>query len=318
MEFVTPKFWFKEPNFFQKFFLSPVEAIYECAVDHNYKKEYATKLARQKVIAIGGITAGGSGKTVATKAVAEFLSAAGVRVAILSRGFGRKSSETLRVHLHKHNFEDVGDEPIMLAKYFPVIVGKDRAKSAQLAGEDFDVFILDDGLTQRYLQPDLKLIVIDAAQGFGNGHLLPLGPNRLNFNKIKSDIDAVIILGSMDFPVDFAPIFREEVHYEFPEIAQPVVAFCGIGFPDKFFKTLDCYGHYDIVEKIIYPDHHTYKEGDLQELIFCAKKHGARLVTTEKDFVKIPAAFCEEVEIVRGNAKISEDLAKFFRDFLHC
>ncbi|MDR2781963.1 MAG: tetraacyldisaccharide 4'-kinase [Holosporaceae bacterium] len=283
--FRTPEFWYRKPSVIQKLILKPVASLYEYISTRNYRKGYFYKSCGTRVIAIGGVTLGGSGKTLVVQSICEILQSQGRKVAILSRGFGRSSSEILRVNGAIHSYKDVGDEPLLLARSAPVYVGKDRSKTAQLAEADgAEVLILDDGMTQKYLQPDLKLIVVDSEQFFGNGEMFPLGPNRLNFEKIKHDIDGVIILdrNGNDFNV-----FDEKIHTFCGRIQtnSPVgskIAFCGIGYPDKFFNSLK-----NCIEKIAFPDHYPFSDDEIEKLILKAKKNNAQLVTTEKDLCRI-------------------------------
>lgn len=272
--------------------------VYRSVVSWRYRRVHAhIPQSGQIVIAVGGITAGGSGKTVVVKAIAQFLTSMGYRVAILSRGFGGNITENCMVLPDNHSWKDVGDEPLMLAQYFPVFVGKNRAKSAQLAGDNFDILIMDDGLTQRYLRPHIQVLVIDTYQGLGNGRMLPLGPNRLSITQVLPLVDGVILLGDGSFclrsalsscaQVSIMPrlsLFREIPYTERLPDNTPIIAFCGIGYPDKFFNSLK---GYPVVEQIVFPDHHPYTDCELEQLKQRAIQAGARLVTTEKDFIKI-------------------------------
>jgi tetraacyldisaccharide 4'-kinase len=251
-------------------------------------------------MAIGGITAGGSGKTMVVQSICEILMAQNKRVAILSRGYGRSRKESLCVDNKIHTYRDVGDESLLLSNVAPVYVSSDRYKSATLAeSEGFDFFILDDGITQKSLKPDIKLVVVDEEQRFGNGEMLPLGPNRLNFEKIKADIDGIIILGKekKEIPIDTCdiPVYRGEIWQDFSKIKKRIIVFCGIGYPDKFFNS---FVDFKIVEKITFPDHYPYSIDDMEKLIFKANSSNAQLITTEKDFMRIPIKYRSSVTIV--------------------
>ena len=308
MIFKTPKFWYKDANVILRCILYPISKIYAFFAWLNYKRGYKYKSKKSKVIAIGGITAGGSGKTIVAASLCEILKNINKKPAIISRGFGRSSKETFIVDDRIHTFKDVGDEPLLLSKYADVFVGKDRANSAKLAEkEGYDFFILDDGVTQKYLYPDVKFVVIDNSQGFGNGEMLPLGPNRLNFNIIKKDIDAAIIITSDVFEntkkneskiPNSIPRVLGYLEHDFSNIKlhERVFAFCGIGYPKKFFDSL--YQKLDVVKTLSFPDHHPFSNDDIIDLISEAKTHNAKLVTTEKDLMRIPKRFHEFVSTV--------------------
>lgn len=293
----NPKFWYGSPNILTRFLLSPCSLLYGYFAQRNYRREYENSLKKQKVIAVGGLTVGGSGKTVVTQFIVETLLKNGKKVAVLSRGYGRKSKKILQVDPSVHSYEDVGDEPLLLSKYCPVFVGKDRAKSARLAGNQFDYFVMDDGLVQKYLKPDIRILVVDGMQKTGNGYLLPLGPNRLKFSWVKGDIDAVVSFN--EFPLDFTPIFSGKIQNM--RLTGPVIAFCGLGYPQKFFESL---GHCSLIKRISFPDHHEYTDKEVRSLLDMKHRFSATLVTTMKDFVKIPEKYRNSITPLSANAVI--------------
>lgn len=289
----NPKFWYTKPNFVEKILLTPFELVYSYLAKKNYNRPYRYALNNhQKVIAVGGMTVGGSGKTIVTQLIAEQLSREGKKVAVLSRGYGRESSEALRVDLKQHSYKDVGDEPLILAQYCSVFVGKNRYECAKLAGAQFDCFIMDDGFVQRYLQPDVFILVADGLQGFGNGHLLPLGPNRLKFSWVKNDINLVVAFNNFD--VGFEPTI--DLVFQKPKVEGAIVAFCGLGYPQKFFDTLS---RCNLVKTVAFPDHYEYSETDIIELLKLKDMLSATLVTTEKDFIKIPPKYQEKISVIK-------------------
>jgi len=293
----NPNFWYREPVFFESFFLKPISALYSCVAKKNYNRKYQNSLSNQKVIAVGGLTVGGSGKTIVTQFIVNELTKQGKRVAVLSRGYGRKSDKIIRVNPEEHSHKDVGDEPLLLSKYCPVFVGKNRAESAKFAGDDFDVFVLDDGIVQRYLKPDLRVLVVDGKQGIGNGHMLPLGPNRLKLSWIKDDINAIVSFNN--FKSDFEPVFNAQTHIT--PISGAVIAFCGLGYPQKFFDSLtSC----SLLKCIEFPDHHKYTDDDIKNLLNLKHQYSAKLVTTMKDFVKIPKCYQSDITAIDVNASI--------------
>ncbi|MDR0632112.1 MAG: tetraacyldisaccharide 4'-kinase [Holosporaceae bacterium] len=298
--FKTPEFWYRKPSVFQKIVLRPISYIYSRVATRNYWKSYAYEARKAKVIAIGGITMGGSGKTIVVHSICEALKSKNKKVAVLSRGFGRLSKKTLLVDSGIHSCKDVGDEPLLLSNVAPVYVGKDRSKSAKLAEtEDFDFLVLDNGITQKFLKPNIKLVVIDGEQRFGNGEMFPLGPNYLNFKEIKSDIDGIIVLNKHPqikcLENEGIPLLYGKLQPDFSQIKGRVVAFCGIGYPNKFFNSL---ADFAIVEKIAFPDHYPFSDADIEKLIFKAERWKAQLVTTEKDFMRISEKYRCIISIV--------------------
>ena len=294
----NPKFWNESsPNFLIKLLLSPLSRVYSKISKMNYKRPYEYVSENAKVVAVGAVTMGGSGKTVVTSAICDILNMAKKKNAVLSRGYGRKNDEILLVNPDIHTFEEVGDEPLLLARKSPVIVGKNRGEAMHFANhhfnENFDFFILDDGIMQKSLQPNIRLVVIDSRQKFGNGEVFPLGPNRIYFEDIKDDIDAVIYLRnegdtSMASEIDFNPIITGVIKQDYSKIDlnQKFFAFCGIGYPKKFFDSLK---NLDVVKTKAYPDHYPYTLNAIYRLENEAQNLGAQLITTEKDLMRIPA-----------------------------
>lgn len=306
----NPNFWYDKPSLLLKLVLRPFSYIYSFFAHRELRKAYKYA-SSAKVIAIGGATVGGSGKTIVAQALASLFLEKNKKVAFLSRGYARRSSDT-RVVSEEDSYLDVGDEPLILSKVAPVIVGKNRALSAKIAEKaGASVLILDDGLAQRYLRPDINVLVIDSQQLFGNGYTLPLGPNRFALHVLRQHVDFVIFLRSSKCSEN--QLEGEKIHCSslldplvlkdysewrhFSEVIidaslavslnapKRVVPFCGLGYPKKFFKSLS--GH-EIIKTFSFPDHYPYTDEDIIKLISFADENGAQLVTTEKDLARIP------------------------------
>lgn len=299
----APGFWYerKPINKISRRVLWLLSRIYAFFAERNYRRGYKYKTQAAHVVAIGGITVGGSGKTPVIISICKTLGAANAKAAILSRGFGRNSRKLLKVDKRVHTAGDVGDEPLMLSKYAHVFVADDRVKSAKAAERlGHKLMILDDGLTQRDLQPNVKFVVVDSSQGFGNGELLPLGPNRLSFDMIKNDIDAIVIIKASkhenidgiksQLPKNI-PLIIGYLKENFLNLSYEdrFFAFCGIGYPKKFFNSLDkklC-----VTGRMEFPDHYQYSEDDIVDLLDKARLDGVKLITTEKDLCRIPSRY---------------------------
>lgn len=297
----TPKFWDNKPSFIQKTLLKPVSSIYRAISNYRYDLPYDVTLNDKKVIAVGGITMGGSGKTVVVSSICKILKEHNKKFAVLSRGYGRMFSKPLKVDKDVHTYKDVGDEPLMLANQFDVFVGKNRAETAEMAA-DYEYLVLDDGLTQRYLEPTKKILVIDELQGFGNGEIFPLGPNRLDYEKIKLDLDGIVLLGDRDDGVDFKtsgiPVYYGKREQDFRGISGRLIVFCGLGYPKKFFYK---FANYEVAKTMAFPDHYPYKDNDIKLMLSEAFRLGAQLVTTEKDLMRIPQRYWSHIKTVGVN-----------------
>lgn len=248
-------------------------------------------------IVVGGLTAGGDGKTPLVLALAALLADRGETPAILTRGYGRRGNGAAAPFIVAPDAtcDLAGDEALLLARRAPTIVGADRAAGARLAqDEGATVALLDDGFHSRRIAPDLALLVIDADYGVGNGRCLPAGPLRAPLAAQIAHADALVLIGDGDAGMRLArgtekPIFHANL------VAEPgaalkgtrVVAFAGVGRPEKFFRTLTQSGA-EIVASHGFPDHHRYRPEEIAALEALAQRLDARLMTTEKDVVRLP------------------------------
>ena len=255
------------------------------------------KRLNKPVICVGNAVVGGAGKTPVTLALAELLKNQGYHPALVYKGYKRTNHETLRVDLNQHTLADVGDEPLMAAAFAPTFVAKTRLMAAQAADDDSesDLLILDDGLQNPTLMKDLTFLVVDATYGFGNDRVLPAGPLRMTQKDALNQADAVILLGQGPAPLTTKPLFRGHLVSLLPDAlrGKPLVAFAGIGRPEKFFEGLGRAGAH-LVETLSFPDHHAYTAEDLALLTQCTPE-GAIRVTTGKDTVRLPPHFATPI-----------------------
>lgn len=300
--FKTPEFWYKDPGLLRKLFLKPISEIYRIVSNYRYHLPCDVSLHGMKVMAVGGITAGGSGKTLVVSSICKMLQENDKKFAILSRGYGRIASNALKVDNAVHGYEDVGDEPLMLSRQFDVFVGKNRAETADMAEKMIggcEYLVLDDGLTQKYLEPTKKIVVVNNDQLFGNGEMLPLGPNRLDFNEIKADIDALFVLkregDEAVASFEGIPVRYGNIKQNFDDISGRLIVFCGLGYPQKFFQI---FSNFEIAKTIVFPDHYPYKDEDISKMLEEAFRLRAQLVTTEKDLMRIPRKYWSQIKTV--------------------
>jgi tetraacyldisaccharide 4'-kinase len=240
------------------------------------------------VICMGNVTLGGTGKTPLAIALAKMLQDAGHQPFFLSRGYGGKAAGPLRVNANEHSAREVGDEALLLAAIAPAIIARDRAAGARLAVEQgASVILMDDGFQNPSLAKDVSLLVVDTDQGMGNGRVFPAGPLREPLKYALKRADAVIAVGqkglakSMPVPVMGAQLCNLE-----PLPQGPLIAFAGIGRPDKFFDALRKQGA-ELVQEIAYDDHQVYQPRELERLKQWAAKENATLLTTQKDYVRL-------------------------------
>jgi tetraacyldisaccharide 4'-kinase len=293
----APAFWGPGQGGVMPMLLAPAAWIYGAAVVARTAMAPSPWRAPVPVICVGNVTAGGSGKTPVAIALAERLTIIGRTPHFLTRGYGGSERGPLRVDPAHHTAADVGDEALLLATHCPTWIGADRARSARLATEaGADVLVMDDGLQNRTLEQDLGVLVFDGGFGIGNGRLLPAGPLREPLATALGRVGAAIIIGNDETGIGERlprglPALKAHVTPG-PEAealsSARVVAFAGIGRPDKFFETLAATGA-ELVERIPFPDHHPFSAADLAGLTARARQLNARLVTTEKDWMRLDA-----------------------------
>ncbi|MBK8196886.1 MAG: tetraacyldisaccharide 4'-kinase [Acidobacteria bacterium] len=277
--------------------LTPLSWLYLWGLNRKLASAAPFK-ATVPVICIGNLTTGGAGKTPVAEALRARINALGLRAATLSRGHGGSEAGPLKVDPGFHSFRDTGDEPLLLAASGEAWIGRDRPDAARaMAAAGVQAILMDDGHQNPSLAKDFTFVVIDAEAPFGNRHVLPKGPLREPVAQGLSRADAVILMGAGPVPPEVIasgkPVLRAHIEATDPMPAGPLVAFAGIGRPEKFFDSLKADGA-DLRDAVPFADHHPYSPGDLAYLRQLAADNGARLITTSKDHVRLPPEFRAE------------------------
>lgn len=254
------------------------------------------------VICIGNPTVGGSGKTPTALMVLERLTSRGARPFALLRGHGGRLAGPVAVDTQKHTAADVGDEALLLAQAAPTIVARDRpAGGAYAVAHGATHVVMDDGFQNPSLAKDVSLLVIDGEAGVGNGRVLPAGPLRAPLAPQIARADAVLIAGGGSCANALAQLTRShgkallsgKVEPDSATVARltgrPLLAFAGIGRPQKFADTLKDAG-LTVGRLHAFGDHHPYAPGDIAPLLAEADAAGWQVVTTTKDRVRLSDA----------------------------
>jgi len=267
------------------------------------------------VVCVGNLVVGGAGKTPATLAIADRLAATGLTVHFATRGYGGRLAGPVRVDPARHTFKDVGDEALLLARHAPTWVASNRGVGVQAAADGAHVVVMDDGFQNPSVRSDLAFVVIDAGQGFGNGLVLPAGPMRERARDGLARASCVVLVG----PAQPASAVAEAVKQSGARVlnanlltrippalaGQRLLAFAGIGRPDKFFAGLKAAGG-TLCEARAFADHHPFSEREIEDLIADAERLGAKLVTTEKDAVRLPEWAASRVGVAQAELVWSE------------
>lgn len=289
-----------------------------------------TRRLPARVISVGNLTVGGTGKTPMVIAVAQRLKEKGYKPAVLSRGYKGKAGKGVSVVSDGEKIcedpEMVGEEPILIAKRLPgipVLVGSDRYRTGGYAFQKWgtDLIVLDDGFQYLGIEKDLNLLLVDATNPFGNGYLLPRGILREPIDRLKSADGIVLtkvnllpdVVGLAEriqriagpvpiFQAVLAPtqlICRSTGVQSSPKdlAGKKVVCFSGIGNPFTFRRLLEQLGA-KVVKELVFKDHHAYTSGDEDKIELAAKETaGDFVITTEKDVVKISDRVIKKIDL---------------------
>jgi tetraacyldisaccharide 4'-kinase len=291
-----PAFWWRRPGL-RAGLLAPLAAGYGAIAARRMARQ--GKHAGLPMLCVGNFTLGGVGKTPTVLTIAKMLTEAGERPFCLSRGYGGSIAGPRRVDAHADHAARVGDEALLLARVAPTIVASDRVAGAKLARSGgASVVIMDDGLQNASLVKDFTLAVIDGKRGVGNACVFPAGPLRAPLEAQLAATDAVLVVGDgrgADAVVAATharglPVLHGRL---VPDAAagttlkgRKVMAFAGIGDPEKFFASAREAG-VDIAQRRAFPDHHRYTAEEAASLIRDAEHDGLALLTTEKDRARI-------------------------------
>jgi tetraacyldisaccharide 4'-kinase len=309
---LAPGFWQSGSASRLPALLRPLAALYGLGNRLNQRMTAAQEIGAP-VLSIGNLVAGGAGKTPTAIAIAQRLLALGRHPQIVSRGYGGRLTGPVRVDLNHHQAADVGDEALLLAAAAPTWIGSNRpaaARAAVVAGAD--CIIADDAHQTYALARRLSLLVVDGGYGFGNGLQLPAGPLREPIADGLARCDALVLIGPRSVPLpDFGsrPVFAATLEPNAADAVRlrgrRVLAFAGIGRPEKFFTSLQQAGA-TVVQTATFPDHAPYSPDTVMRLVETAHRLSAIPVTTAKDQVRLPAAARTMVDVLRVSLNFSE------------
>ena len=290
-----PAFWWRPPGFLAAA-LAPLGALYGAVAARRMARR--GQRARVPVICIGNLTLGGSGKTPAAIAVARMLQSEGERPTFLTRGYGGRLAGPVTVSA-SHTAADVGDEALMLARVAPTIVARDRGAGADAVPAETTVIVMDDGFQNPSLEKNIAMLAIDGKRGIGNGKLFPAGPLRAPLKAQLGRCLALLVVGEPGESThallqaslrDLLPWFIGRLVPDPEAIARladrQVLAFAGIGDPEKLYATLRAAG-IAVAQTRSFADHHVFTAAEAAELITDADARGLTLVTTEKDHARM-------------------------------
>lgn len=286
--------------------LMPISWVYYIAGRIVYGvRKLRTVRSRRPIICVGNILAGGVGKTPVVRAIANYFGAP-----VVMRGY-KKSAKT----------GNIGDEATMLARTGLAVHVGDRKSNVVLLNKQMDEngpIVMDDGLQNPTIKKDISILVFDEGLGYGNGLLLPAGPLRVP-KSAAVNADAIIVIKSKTPKKKFVlpvgiPVFYAKNQTVSPyDENQKLVAFAGIGYPKKFFAALK-----NVVARRSFADHYEYTKDDLDALMRLANKKKAKLITTEKDWVRLPIELRDEIKYARLDTVIDNAFYDWVKEKIKC
>jgi tetraacyldisaccharide 4'-kinase len=248
------------------------------------------------VLCVGNLVMGGAGKTPTALEVARVCRELGMMPGFLSRGYLGREQGPVVVSPGVHKAEDVGDEPLLLARHSPTVVSADRPSGAKLlASLGVNVVVMDDGFQNPSLRKDLSLLVVDAARGIGNGFVFPAGPLRAPLLAQMRHADALVLLGGAEAGAAVRaaaragmPILRAHVEAVRRRglKRRPYLAFAGIADPARFYRALSRAGA-ELGHTMSFPDHHLFSDADCERILAEAMHRNLVPITTEKDRTRL-------------------------------
>lgn len=279
--------------------LAPWAWLYGIGVRYD-RTHTAPRRAPLPVISIGNATAGGAGKTPTAIALVPLLQALGQTPHFITRGYG-SSGKGVRRAMPDSAWQDVGDEPLILAQHAPTWVCRDRVAAAIAAHQaGASLVVADDALQHHALAKDISLLVVDGGYGIGNGKLIPAGPLREPLHEAEARCDAVVLIGENRQQLAFSkPVFHATLALADDTgwlQGQRVLAFAGLGIPAKFYQVLQSHGAI-LAGTVDFPDHHAYRADELEALCTAAAAADAIPVATAKDAVKFPPAYRTRIRV---------------------
>lgn len=297
----------KTPRWFLKrtivsYLLWPLSGLYLLGsnIVFRFRKIHEYK-SRRPIICFGNVLSGGVGKTPIVRTVAKFFDAP-----VVMRGY-KKSEST----------DGVGDEAKMLSRdNILVHVGNRKNNLVLLNKQKSNTpIVMDDGFQNSSIKKDISVLVFDEGIGFGNGFLLPAGPMREKKSAVLR-ADAIILIKRKNVARDFSlptniPVFNAHNRENCPyDKKTRVIAFAGIGYPEKFFNNIPC----NLVDTVAFPDHYQYTDADIKKLIKRAESNRAKLLTTEKDWVRLPVWAQKEIKFSALETEIDNKFYNWIKE----
>lgn len=313
----APRFWWRPGRDPLALLLSPLATIWGEIAARRMERAPLSR-ASIPVLCVGNLVVGGAGKTPTALAIGRLAKEKGIAAGFLTRGYGGRAKGPLLVDPAKHHADMVGDEALLLAALAPTVIGANRGLGAELlARQGLGLAIMDDGFQNPGLAKDFSVLVADASAGIGNGLVLPAGPLRAPVGRQLARANALLVVGegeaAMPFILQAQRAGLEVLRAELVALGtekwrgRKVLAFAGIGRPEKFFHSLLAAGA-EIVSEKAFPDHHVYSSEEAGALLGLAEHEGLTLATTAKDRARLTGATGAAGELAKRSEVLDVEL----------
>jgi tetraacyldisaccharide 4'-kinase len=301
MKLNKPNFWdYKKPNFLA-YILLPL--TFPILIRNFFAKSFSKEsLHKIKTVCVGNIYVGGTGKTPLSIKINNLIKAQGLKSTVI-----------------KKFYKDQSDEQSLIKNYTNLICKKNRLDALKDAiNQNFEFAIFDDGLQEKSISYDLKIVCFNNSQWKGNGFLIPAGPLREKIESLKN-FDVIILNGDpkknqdilneikqLNNSINIFETFYKPINLKEFDNNANYVAFTGIGNSKNFYNTL-IENKFKIIKKFSFPDHYTYSDNDLKKILNYAKNNNAKIVTTEKDYLRLNSNFAQDIKYLKLELVIPDE-----------
>lgn len=297
----TPQFWRKK-NGLLSYLLWPISKIYWRIAKLRYSLQ-SPETVSSPVICIGNATVGGSGKTPTAIALGKLLKKHKYKIAFACKNYNATIQKPTKV-TKQHNIKEIVEEAMLLAEIAPTYVAHNRLEAVKLAAQTkADIVIADDGLQNNTFYKNLTILVIDQNLELKNNFLFPAGPFRETLKESIKKSDIILYINPKKKTTSQKSI-NAKTHFKLlKNNRNKYIAFTGLAFPEKFFNALEDLG-IEIEKKFSFPDHHIYQDTEIEALIKLSNNKNTKLITTHKDFIKIPSKYKKNIDTLKMDLNI--------------
>lgn len=299
----TPSFWYRKTCTWRAHMLRPASWLFGFFARRHYAPRADRYHSPTPLITIGNATAGGAGKTPLTLSLAHLATKMDARVHLVGHGYGASIKETLQVCPRQHDWRMVGDEALLLARYYPTWIGE-RTQAIRAASQGADIVIMDGGLYDPHLKHDWGILVAKGDIGFGNGLMIPAGPMRHSIAHALALPHSLMVIGEDSYGMkNLCPPHMDyftagqELSNVISLDKKRVLPLCAIAHPQSFFAMLKAQGAI-VTETIALADHAPIHRKLWMRAAKRAQETKSRLVVTAKDAVKLPPLWYDDILIM--------------------